>query len=173
MSEEDVLKALRALGESDRDREAPAAVELRLRSAFRRKYKRLAWPYFAIAAAAMASFLLLLWVPKAATLKIPAVAAPAAPVVAIANPAVPKKPVPSQAAQPAEVVTEFYPLLDNPPPFERGELLRVSLPASAMRTVGLPVSEDRLDETVQADVLVGEEGLARAIRFVNTSVNRP
>ena len=52
-------------------------------------------------------------------------------------------------------MTEFYPLIEDPPPFERGELLRVSLPASAMRSVGLPVSEDRLDETVQADVLVG------------------
>jgi hypothetical protein len=37
----------------------------------------------------------------------------------------------------------------------------------------VPVSEDRLTEMVQADVLVGQEGLARAIRFVNTSSNRP
>jgi hypothetical protein len=44
--------------------------------------------------------------------------------------------------------------------------LRVSLPASAMRGVGLAVSEDRLTDMVQADVLVGQEGLARAIRFV-------
>ncbi len=35
-----------------------------------------------------------------------------------------------------------------------------------MRTVGLPVSEDHLADRVQADVLVGEEGLPRAIRFV-------
>jgi hypothetical protein len=70
--------------------------------------------------------------------------------------------------QPQEIVTEFYPLMEDPPPFERGELLRVSLPAAAMRSIGVPVSEDRLGETVQADVLVGQEGLARAIRFVNT-----
>jgi hypothetical protein len=67
---------------------------------------------------------------------------------------------------PREVVTEFFPLMEDPPPFERGELLRVSLPASAMRGVGLPVNEDRLTDRVQADVLVGQEGLARAIRFV-------
>jgi hypothetical protein len=64
------------------------------------------------------------------------------------------------------VVTEFFPLLDGAPPFERGELLRVTVPASTMRKVGLPVNEDRLSDRVYADVLVGDEGLARAIRFV-------
>ena len=65
-----------------------------------------------------------------------------------------------------EIATGFYPLLDVQPPFERGELVRVVVPAGTMRTVGLPVSEDHLTDLVQADVLVGQEGLARAIRFV-------
>lgn len=65
-----------------------------------------------------------------------------------------------------EIATEFYPLLDVQPPFERGELVRVVVPASTMRDVGLPVSQDHLSDLVQADVLVGQEGLARAIRFV-------
>jgi hypothetical protein len=69
--------------------------------------------------------------------------------------------------QPREVVTQFFPLLDVAPPFERGELLRVTVPASTMRTVGLPVNEDHLTDRVYADVLVGQEGLARAIRFVS------
>ncbi len=69
--------------------------------------------------------------------------------------------------QPREVVTQFFPLLDVAPPFERGELLRVTVPASAMRKVGLPVNEDHLTDRVYADVLVGQEGLARAIRFVS------
>ena len=51
MNEEDVLKALQALAESDRDREAPADVEAKLRSAFRKRYKTRIWPYFAVAAA--------------------------------------------------------------------------------------------------------------------------
>nr|AUN37690.1 hypothetical protein [uncultured bacterium] len=68
---------------------------------------------------------------------------------------------------PREIVTEFFPLLDVAPPFERGELLRVTVPASTMRKVGLPVNEDRLGDRVYADVLVGQEGLARAIRFVS------
>ena len=74
-----------------------------------------------------------------------------------------------QAQEPAaveEVVTDFYPLVNPAPPFERGQLLRVEVPASAMRMVGLPVHAERLSDPVQADVLVGEEGLPRAIRFV-------
>ena len=89
--------------------------------------------------------------------------------IAAAPPPVPKvvrklRPTPRQ---PREVVTQFFPLLDVAPPFERGELLRVTVPASAMRKVGLPVNEDHLTDRVYADVLVGQEGLARAIRFVS------
>lgn len=157
---------LKALAETDRNLEAPRAVELRLRSAFRKKYAHPKWLYFAIAAAAaMATFFLAQTKPHVPpqVIKTAAVTPPVAD-VPIARPvtrkAVHRKP------QPHEVVTEFFPLIEDPPPFERGELLRVSLPASAMRGVGLSVSEDRLTDIVQADVLVGQEGLARAIRFV-------
>ena len=71
-----------------------------------------------------------------------------------------------RSAAPLEVATEFYPLLEIAPPFERGELVRVTVPASAMRGVGIPVREERLLDPVQADILYGQEGLARAIRFV-------
>jgi hypothetical protein len=158
---------LKALADSDREREAPPEVEVRLRVAFRRKFRRRVWPYFAAVAAGMALFFLR--VPKSQTMDI-AVVTPPAPVLEVVKPAMRKV---VHRKQPQEIVTEFYPLMEDPPPFERGELLRVSLPAAAMRSVGVPVSEDRLTETVQADVLVGQEGLARAIRFVNTSVNRP
>ena len=157
---------LKALADHDREREAPEAVELRLKAAFRKKYARPKWPYFALAAAA-AVVLFFVMRPKphvepqviTKVVVTPEVAAPP-----VTQPVV-RKAV-HRAARPREVTTQFYPLIDDAPPFERGELLRVSLPASAMRTIGLPVSEDRLTETVQADVLVGQEGLARAIRFV-------
>jgi hypothetical protein len=166
MNEEDVLKALHALAESDREREAPPAVEAKLRSAFRKRYRTRIWPYFAVAAAAAITFLLYQR-PKPAIVPQPkqiAVVTPPAEAMHVAKTAV-RKPV-HRKTQPREAVTEFFPLMDDALPFERGELLRVSLPASALRSVGLPVSEDRLTDTVQADVLVGEEGLARAIRFV-------
>jgi hypothetical protein len=73
----------------------------------------------------------------------------------------------AKAVEVSEVATEFFPLIDTPPPFERGELMRVIVPAATMRKVGLPVSDNHLDDPVQADILVGQEGLARAIRFVD------
>lgn len=163
MSVEDLLKAL---AENDRDREAPPTVEARLRSAFKRKYRRRTWVYLAAFAMAAAAAIVLFVNarPRPQTMDI-AIFTPPVPVLPVAK-LVYAKPVHRTPQPPKEIATDFYPLMDAPPPFERGELLRVSLPAAAMRRVGLPVSEDRMSELVQADILVGEEGLARAIRFV-------
>jgi hypothetical protein len=92
----------------------------------------------------------------------------AAPVPSVSRKAKTQKlrPAAHHAPQPEEIVTDFFPLMDPAPPFERGQLLRVELPASVMQMVGLPVHEERLMESIHADVLVGEEGLPRAIRFV-------
>ena len=49
---------------------------------------------------------------------------------------------------------------------DRGQVVRVRLPRESMRSFGLPVNQDRIVQTVKADVLVGEDGIARAIRFV-------
>ncbi|MBX9603257.1 MAG: hypothetical protein K2X35_19795 [Bryobacteraceae bacterium] len=69
--------------------------------------------------------------------------------------------------------TEFLPLgagyIDRN---ERTQLLRVSIPRSALLSMGIPVRADRMDERVQADVLLGEDGTARAIRFVTTAQYR-
>jgi hypothetical protein len=40
------------------------------------------------------------------------------------------------------------------------------MPRSALVSLGLPVNVVRADVPVEADLLVGEDGLARAIRFV-------
>jgi hypothetical protein len=76
----------------------------------------------------------------------------------------------AEPPQPREVVTDFFPLMNPAPAFERGQMLRVQLPAAVMQTVGLPVREEHLGDLVQADVLVGEEGMPRAIRFVRFDV---
>jgi hypothetical protein len=41
------------------------------------------------------------------------------------------------------------------------------VPRSTMLAVGLPVSADRVSELVEADVLLGSDGIPRAIRFVD------
>jgi hypothetical protein len=155
---------LQALADHDRELEAPAVVEMRLIDAFKKRYAHKKWPYFALVAAIVLA--ILAW-PKPQTMQI-AVVAPPVPVLPVAKTAARKV---VHRKQPKEVMTAFYPLLDDPLPFDHGELLRVSLTASAMRSVGLPVSEEHLDDPVVADVLVGEEGLARAIRFVRYELN--
>ena len=46
-------------------------------------------------------------------------------------------------------------------------VVRVEVPRSAMLSVGLPVNPDQATEMVEADVVLGSDGLARAVRFVN------
>ncbi|HEX9426062.1 MAG TPA: hypothetical protein VF899_22685 [Pyrinomonadaceae bacterium] len=68
----------------------------------------------------------------------------------------------------SEVATQFMPLGYTGPINlqDGGQLVRVELPRSAMWSMGLPVNMDRYSERVKADVLLGADGLARAIRFV-------
>lgn len=86
------------------------------------------------------------------------------------RPAAPRRPVIAKKAAVREVVTAFFPLAEAAPPFERGQIWRLEVPASTMRTVGLPVREEHLADRVQADVLVDEEGMLRAIRFVGFEI---
>jgi hypothetical protein len=74
----------------------------------------------------------------------------------------------TQGAVAAEVTTEFMPLAYDYPSSQmaRGHIVRVELPRSAMASFGLPVNQERAESRVKADVLIGEDGLARAIRFV-------
>jgi hypothetical protein len=67
-----------------------------------------------------------------------------------------------------EIATDFMPLGDmNPASLQDGgQIVRVKLRRSALVRFGFPVNMDRYNENVKADVLVGADGLARAIRFV-------
>ena len=46
-------------------------------------------------------------------------------------------------------------------------LVRVEVPRSAMIALGLDVSADRAEELVEADVMLGSNGMARAVRFLD------
>ncbi|HYP00739.1 MAG TPA: hypothetical protein VER76_11155 [Pyrinomonadaceae bacterium] len=68
-----------------------------------------------------------------------------------------------------ESMTDFISLVaDATPttPLDGGQLVRVQVPRAALASMGLPLNAERGSEPVQADVLVGNDGLARAIRFV-------
>lgn len=176
-SEQDIARALRALAGADAEVEASPALEGRVVRDYRHRLKRVppvlsAWrrlqPAVALAAAAiLIAFAIVARRPahhttvvtQAPRVMVPAVSSPPLPPAAKAQPA-------RRPPLPREIMTPFFPLIDDPPPVDRGELLRVTVPAATMRNVGLPVAEDRLGDRVQADVLVSEEGFATAIRFV-------
>jgi hypothetical protein len=85
-----------------------------------------------------------------------------------ATPVLASAPVLPTADAEREVATDFVPVgygsaLDLQ---DGGQLVRVQLPRFALARFGLPLNMDRADEGIKADVLVGADGLARAIRFV-------
>jgi hypothetical protein len=53
-------------------------------------------------------------------------------------------------------------------PMERGSIVRVRLPKSSLPGFGIPVSADRWNESIPADIVLGEDGTMRAVRFINT-----
>jgi hypothetical protein len=68
----------------------------------------------------------------------------------------------------SEIATAFIPLAGGRgfAPAESLQLMRIELPRSALVSFGLPMNVERADQRIKADVLVGNDGVARAIRFV-------
>lgn len=66
-----------------------------------------------------------------------------------------------------ETVGEFIPWPGAAalPPFESGELVRTELPVSLLPSLGVAPPATQV-AVVKADVIIGQDGLARAVRFV-------
>lgn len=90
----------------------------------------------------------------------------------------PRKPEASgvrpESAQNNEVVTDYIPLtyLNDSTAFDSGLVVRVQVPRSTLISMGLPMNVENSAELVKADVVVGDDGVARAIRFVHDSSAR-
>lgn len=83
------------------------------------------------------------------------------------------QPVPAASAR--EVTTEFLPLLYSSVPASHVQMVRLAVPRAALASFGLAPFEalDRASTgTVLADVLVGDDGLARAVRFVRPAADQ-
>ena len=66
-----------------------------------------------------------------------------------------------------EIATDYLPLTYVANSEERsGQVVRVEMPRSAMLALGLPLNNEPIGKVVKADVIVGDDGLALAIRFV-------
>jgi len=155
-------------------REAPERVEIALRAAFRRHHRvrRLRRTVFAtISMAAAACVISFVQVP-------PPVGPPRPVVVQIAPPQiawVPSRNRPEgystrrAPTHKAVAAAQFVPL-----PFgdqslinESATIVRVELPRSALRLAGFNVAQERANDRIEADVLLGPDGLAHAVRFLD------
>lgn len=165
---------LHALSEDSRGTGAPARVEAQLLAAFRAAHAPAPksptpfWrvrPAWALAAAAALLIGIGLWfVPKQSE-------APAAhhrqtgrSELAAADDSV---------TPDAPVLEEGFIPLPNAERLEPGDdvnVVRMALPRSSMIAVGYDVPADTASEMVEADVALGPDGLARAVRFVNASL---
>jgi hypothetical protein len=68
----------------------------------------------------------------------------------------------------SEFVTPFFPVMQGGEliPLEGGQVVRVRMPRSNLTQLGIPFNQERASETIRADVLLSNDGLARAIRLV-------
>ena len=175
--EQELLEALRGLA-AEGPQGAPKQVEeflvaeLRRRRSGARRAKML-WSISAVAAIA-AGVTVLIWMRPAPPKTAPMVAhvsVPASPrtVETVALPAHQTvQPIRRSHARPVRAALSFYalPSASELPPVENAMVVRVQLPMSSLRSMGLSVSEESSAERIQADVLVGQDGLARGVRFV-------
>jgi len=150
-NERELLRDLRALADADPS-EAPSDIRARLLIEFRKhsaRKRRMAWlPAAGIAAIAAAIFLFV-WMPR--------------PFPAVSNPV--GQPL-LLTAEDADV--DFYPLpeADGLPPIENATVVRVQMPLTSLELMGVAVSEAGVADPVQADILLGQDGLARGVRLV-------
>ena len=72
-----------------------------------------------------------------------------------------------------ELVTEFFPLRYSNVPARGGYVVRMQVPRSALASFGIaPIGSDVTPAGVLADVVIGDDGLARAVRFVRVIDDR-
>ncbi len=69
------------------------------------------------------------------------------------------------AKEKTEIKTEFIALSYARSP-DSGQIVRVKVPSSMMVTLGLVASVEKPSNLVDAEVVVGDDGLTRAIRFI-------
>jgi hypothetical protein len=162
MRQRELESGFRALAAASRHVKAPYRVELRLQSAFRRqagtehRAPSRPWvPAFTWVTAFAAMFAL------------------AAFLVRPRQPEVVRQPGPraielAAVQQPGDY-DGFIPLPNSAGVAVDDDdvnLVRVEVPRSAMIALGLDVSDDRAGELVEADVMLGSNGVARAVRFL-------
>jgi hypothetical protein len=98
----------------------------------------------------------------------PAEAADLAPATRVAS--VPRHRVRRPAARPPIQAVGFIPIPSAAglPEFESGQIVRLGIPVTALPNYGLEIPSG-VESSIQADLLVGQDGQPRAIRLVNAN----
>ncbi len=184
MSDMNLDESLRALRQAAVDEAPSPALESSLLQEFRRhhsnKKRQRAWIGAGIGLAACL-LIALGW-----NRDEPPVALKTPPVVPVLTPEPVKAPAPEVAVArvsrrrtsrgvrpapppPQPIRTDFIPLPYAPELHgeDAAAIVRVKLPRYSLQTVGLPFNPERANERIDADVLMGQDGIARAIRFVH------
>jgi predicted anti-sigma-YlaC factor YlaD len=67
------------------------------------------------------------------------------------------------------IASEFFPLQGEMevPPDESSGVIRVAVPRATLLAFGLPMNPELAMEPLEAEILVGEDGAAQAIRFLH------
>jgi hypothetical protein len=156
MNDEDRVD-LRALADATPDFDQPA-MEDELRRAFRQQ-RAAPVPAWRVHLRWAAAAVLVLASGATAWRLTPAPGAPSA----LGAPAAPG------AADPIGRVTDFVPLpgAAELPAFERGDIVRVELPVVSLPAYGLDMVPDAAPAYVAADLLIGQDGVPRAIRLAS------
>lgn len=72
----------------------------------------------------------------------------------------------SRAPEPVETGFVSVPFVEPIGPTETARVVRVRMPVGALAKWGMPVAAANPNQSIDADVVLGEDGLARAVRFV-------
>lgn len=162
LTEPRVLERLRELADASKGLEPAAHVEARLLRAFEQLHaprrvtppKRVLWVPAVAASAALAT---------AVTLLVMQAGAPSG-----------ERSRPPAAATATELFPGFVavPGSASLPTLESASIVRYELPVSALPAYGVEIASDVPRRSVEADLLVGQDGYARAIRVVSVNSNR-
>jgi hypothetical protein len=154
-----LTSALRAIAAEDREHGASAAVEARVLAEIRAiaRGSRIRTRMLMVAAAAMLFLAIALPLWQASGRQAP-----------ITDPG---GAAGRREAEARELATEFFPLTYSSVPASGGQVVRMQVPRAALSRFGVAsfvVADDR-STTVLAEVVVGNDGLARAVRFVRAA----
>jgi predicted anti-sigma-YlaC factor YlaD len=148
--DQELLGELRTMAREG-PREAPDYVEQQLVAQFRKHHRRrhlMTWALAPALAAAAAGIALLAWPHQERSTPVP---------VSLA----------AVAGGEEDADAGFYPLPEAEalPAVENAMVVRVQLPVSSLELMGVPVGDERADSSVQAELLLGQDGLARGVRL--------